>query len=122
VVHGDQLALDVRADAHLAGGSQQNANLAVAHLLEQLGLLVVVLGVVNERDLLGRDALRDQAGLDVLVEVELADQQGLGLELGLVDLLGLGVLRMVVCDRISKIRSYPPAKNIPEDTNIDGVA
>lgn len=37
-------------------------------------------------------------------------------------LMIVGFVRMVASDFISKIRFDPPAKKIPEDTNIDGVA
>ena len=72
VVHRNELALHVRANAHLAGRPDQHAHVAVTNLLEQLRLLVVVLGVVDEGNLVRWDAALDQTVLHILVEVELA--------------------------------------------------
>src|SRR6185312_13110723 len=70
VVQRDQSPLDVRTGAHLGGGTQENTHLPAVHLVEELGFLQVGLGVVDEPHLVGRDAMLDQLGLDVVVDTK----------------------------------------------------
>ncbi|QRE00577.1 hypothetical protein [Pseudomonas phage Itty13] len=87
VVQGDQPVLHVGAGAHLRGGAEQEAHAAGADLAEKLLLLEVGLGVVDEGDLVGRDALGDQLLLQVVIDREVTVQ---GHQLVGADLIQLG--------------------------------
>ena len=51
MVQGDELLLAVGASAHALGAAQQDTHLAAPHLAEQVFLLYLAFGVVDEGDL-----------------------------------------------------------------------
>ena len=69
MVQGDGPVLDVGADAHLLGGADQDGDVAGAAGGEQLGLVPVGLGVVDEPDHLGGQAAGDELVAELVVGV-----------------------------------------------------
>ena len=70
MVQGNEALLHVGAGAQLLRGPQQHAHLAGVHLAEQVSLLIVGVVVVDEGDLVGRDALLNQRLLEIIVHAE----------------------------------------------------
>ena len=69
VVQGDGAVLDVGADAHLLGGADQDGDPAGAAGGEQLGLVPVGLGLVDEPDRLVGQAAGDELVAELVVGV-----------------------------------------------------
>ena len=69
-MQGDKPLLHVGADPHLLRRSQQDTHRAFAHPAEQPCLLGIRFGVVDERDLVGGQALCDEVIPKVLVDAE----------------------------------------------------
>ena len=76
VMKGQEALLNVRARAHLLGGSQQDADFAAVHLPEQRDLVGVGLGLVDESDFRRWDAAPNEFAADVLVDA--AGERGFG--------------------------------------------
>ena len=71
VVHGDETVLDIGARPHLLCTSHQDAHLARAHFGKQLFLLRLGVGLMDEGDLLFRDAAADKFAPQVVIDSEL---------------------------------------------------
>ena len=71
-MHGNQPILDVRPRPHLLRGAHQYPDAAAPYLREELVLLRLGVGIVDECDLLLRHALRDELLLYVIVNIEAA--------------------------------------------------
>ena len=70
VMQRDQPFLRIHAGAHFGRGSQQDADGAGVDLREQVGLLLVGVGVMDEGDFLLRDAAIDEFLFQVIVDGE----------------------------------------------------
>ncbi|MPM94759.1 hypothetical protein SDC9_141907 [bioreactor metagenome] len=77
IVGGDQKVLHVHPGPHFGGAAHEDAYLPSANLGEQLLFLHFGVGVMNERDLTGGDAPRDELVPDVRVNAERFRRVGL---------------------------------------------
>jgi len=72
VVQGDELLLTVGASAHALGAAQQDTHLTAPHLAEQVFLLYLALGVVDEGDLVFGNAQFQQFRANIIINAESA--------------------------------------------------
>ena len=69
IMRGHDEVLDVGASTTFLGAAQQNPHLPPAHLGKQLRLFRLGIGVMDKRDLLLGNALSDEFGPDVLINI-----------------------------------------------------
>ena len=72
VVQGDELLLTVGASAHALGAAQQDTHLTAPHLAEQVFLLYLALGVVDEGDLVFGNTQFQQFCVNIIINAESA--------------------------------------------------
>ena len=70
VVQGDELLLAVGAGAHALGAAQQDTHLTAPHFAEQIFLLHLALGVVDEGDLVFGNAQFQQFRANIIINAE----------------------------------------------------
>ena len=68
---GDEPILHIGARAHFSGTANEHTHLSGAYLGEQFLLFHLSIRVMDERDFLLRDTLRDQLSPDIVIDVEL---------------------------------------------------
>ena len=71
-MRGDKPFLHIHARAHLGGGTKKDANAASIHVAEQLCFSHIRVGVMDEGNFLGGNALRHELLLHVVIYGELA--------------------------------------------------
>ena len=72
MVQSDELLLAVGASAHALGAAQQDTHLTAPHLAEQVFLLRLALGVVDEGDLVFGNAQFQQFRVNIIINAESA--------------------------------------------------
>ena len=72
VVQGDELLLAVGASAHALGAAQQDTHLTAPHFAEQIFLLYLALGVVDEGDLVFGNTQFQQFCVNIIINAECA--------------------------------------------------
>ena len=72
VVQGDELLLAVGASAHALGAAQQDTHLTAPHFSEQVFLLYLALGVVDEGDLVFGNTQFQQFCVNIIINAESA--------------------------------------------------
>ena len=72
VVQGDELLLAVGAGAHALGAAQQDTHLTAPHFAEQIFLLHLALGVVDEGDFVFGNAQFQQFRANIIINAESA--------------------------------------------------
>ena len=72
MVQGDELLLTVGAGAHALGAAQQDTHLTAPHLAEQVFLLYLALGVVDEGDLVFGNSQFQQFRANIIINAECA--------------------------------------------------
>ena len=72
MVQGDELLLAVGACSHTLGAAQQDTHLTAPHLAEQVFLLYLALGVVDEGDLVFGNAQFQQFRANIIINAECA--------------------------------------------------
>ena len=72
VVQGDELLLAVGASAHALGAAQQDTHLTAPHFAEQVFLLYLALGVVDEGDLVFGNTQFQQFCVNIIINAESA--------------------------------------------------
>ena len=70
VVQGDELLLAVGAGAHALGAAQQDTHLTAPHFAEQVFLLHLALGVVDEGDLVFGNTQFQQLRVNIIINAE----------------------------------------------------
>ena len=70
VVQGDELLLAVGASAHALGAAQQDTHLTASHFSEQVFLLYLALGVVDEGDLVFGNTQFQQLRANIIINAE----------------------------------------------------
>ena len=70
VVQGDELLLTVGAGTHALGAAQQDTHLTAPHLAEQVFLLRLALGVVDEGDLVFGNTQFQQFRVNIIINAE----------------------------------------------------
>ena len=72
MVQGDEFLLTVGASAHALGAAQQDTHLTAPHLAEQVFLLYLALGVVDEGDLVFGNTQFQQFRANIIINAESA--------------------------------------------------
>ena len=72
MVQGDELLLAVGASAHALGTAQQDTHLTAPHFAEQIFLLYLALGVVDEGDLVFGNTQFQQLRVNIIINAESA--------------------------------------------------
>ena len=70
MVQSDELLLTVGASAHALGAAQQDTHLTASHLAEQVFLLYLALGVVDEGDLVFGNTQFQQFCVNIIINAE----------------------------------------------------
>ena len=72
MVQGDEFLLTVGASAHALGAAQQDTHLTAPHFAEQIFLLYLALGVVDEGDLVFGNTQFQQLCVNIIINAESA--------------------------------------------------
>ena len=68
VMQGNHTLLSVHAHTHLTGGADQHTHLAIVHILEQLGLFIVGIGIMDKCHFPGRHTGSNQSVADIVID------------------------------------------------------